>query len=134
MFVINSCNVVLVWSFVLLVSIFLFLFGIFIFLSLHVNLILILCRRVHVQSLYTLVFMLTLEISYPVYKDFCSTVLCGTCTYQLGQTEEFLHRQIQTQPEGTHTNNIKSQLQSHIGTVRAGVNLGQCGFYLRQDF
>lgn len=124
MFVINICNVVLVWSFVLLVSIFLFLNRVFIFLSLHVSLVLILCRRVHVQSVYTLVFMLILEISWPVYKDLCSIVLCGTRTDQMGQTEKLLHKQIETEPEGTHTNNVKSQLQSHIGTIRAGVNLG----------
>lgn len=124
MFVINVCNVVLVWSFVLLVSIFLFLTRIFVFLSLHVSLVLILCRLAHVQSVYTLVFMLILEISWPVYKDLCSIVLCGTRTDQMGQTEKLLHRQIETEPEGTHTNNVKFQLQSHIGAIRAGVNLG----------
>lgn len=63
LFVINSCNVVLMWSFLLLVSIFVFPLEIFIFLSLHVSLILILHRPVHVHSSYTFVFMFTLEIS-----------------------------------------------------------------------
>lgn len=52
--------------------------------------------------------------------ELCSV---GHVLKQVGQTEELLDRQIEAQPEGTYANNFKSQLQSHMGAVRAGVNL-----------